>query len=55
MENTSLTYKEREEYACDICENVPDEDGCIEHGKGCFTQNEEGGGYSVVDFPARES
>lgn len=48
-----LTYGEREVYACDVCGNVPDEDGCIEHGKGCYTQSEDGGGFSCVDFEDR--
>ena len=46
----ALSYEEREDYACDVCGNVPDEDGCIEHGKGCYTQSEDGGGFSCVDF-----
>jgi hypothetical protein len=45
-----MTYEEREKYACDVCGNVPDENGVIEHGKGCYTQSEDGGGTSVVDF-----
>ncbi len=45
-----LTYEQRKDYACKVCGNVPDEDGCIEHGKGCYTQSEDGGGYSFVDF-----
>ena len=50
-----MDYEDLEEYACDVCGNIPDEEGCIEHGKGCFTQHEDGGGYSVVDLPAKES
>ena len=45
-----LSYKEREVYACDVCGNVPDEEGVIEHGKGCYTQSEDGGGLSFVEF-----
>lgn len=45
-----LTYEERSKYCCDVCGNVPDEDGVIEHGKGCYTQSEDGGGTSCVEF-----
>src|SRR3990167_11101486 len=50
----SLTYEERAKYACDVCGNVPDEDGVIEHGRGCYTQSEDGGGISVVEFDPSE-
>ncbi len=45
-----LTYEKRQDYACEVCSNVPDEDGCIAHGKGCYTQHKDGGGYSFVKF-----
>ena len=48
-----LTYAEREPYACDVCGNVPDCLGEISHGKGCYTQSEDGGGYSWVDLPVK--
>ena len=48
--NTRLSYEERQKYACDVCSNVPDEYGVIEHGRGCYTQSENGGGTSLVDF-----
>ena len=44
------TYEERAEYACDVCGNVPDNDGVIQHGKGCYTQSADGGGESFVEF-----
>jgi hypothetical protein len=50
-----LSYEERENYACKICGAVPDEDGDIEHGRGCFSQSIDGGGYSTVDFPPQRS
>ena len=50
MDSKVLSYEERREYACDVCGNVPDEAGFIEHGKGCYTQSEDGGGFSEVDF-----
>lgn len=34
---------------CKICGNTPDENGAIEHGRGCYTQSEDGGGTSFVD------
>lgn len=46
-----LPYEARKGYACDVCGNVPDEDGMIEHGRGCYTQSSEGGGFSFVDLP----
>lgn len=45
-----LSYEERKEYACSVCGSVPDKDGVIEHGKGCYTQDEDGGGLSVAEF-----
>ena len=35
--------------ACDVCGNMPDEDGNLEHGRGCYTQSEDGGGTSFVE------
>lgn len=49
-EKIVLSYDERKDFACDVCGNVPDEDGILEHGKGCYTQSEDGGGYSYVDL-----
>ena len=48
-----LSYEERRDYACEVCGNAPDEQGCIEHGKGCYTQSEDGGGDSWVELPIR--
>lgn len=47
---SNIDYDYREKYACDVCGNVPDDDGMIEHGRGCYTQNEDGGGTSFVEF-----
>lgn len=44
------SYEQRTRYACDVCGNVPDEYGVIEHGDGCYTQSEDGGGVSFVEF-----
>lgn len=38
----------RENNACKICGNWPDECGMISHGRGCYTQSEDGGGESFV-------
>ena len=48
------SYDERAKYACDVCGNVPDASGALEHGRGCYTQNEDGGGTSVVEFDPPE-
>lgn len=53
MTDIPLTYDEREAYGCDVCGNVPDESGRIEHGKGCYTQSEDGGGESWVELPTK--
>ena len=50
MKKHKLTYEQREPYACEVCSNVPDEYGMIEHGKGCYTESSDGGGFSFVEF-----
>ena len=49
-DTSKLSYEERSIYECKVCGNVPDEFGVIEHGKGCYTQGEDGGGCSFVEF-----
>ena len=44
------TQEQREKHACEVCGNVPDEDGFIEHGRGCYVVNEDGGGITLVEF-----
>lgn len=44
------SYEYRSQYACKVCGNVPDNDGRLEHGKGCYTQSEDGGRESYVEF-----
>lgn len=34
---------------CKVCHATPDEDGWINHGKGCYTQSEDGGGSEGAD------
>jgi hypothetical protein len=41
-------------HACKVCQSQPDEHGVIEHGKGCYTQNDEGGGTSYVELTEHE-
>lgn len=41
----------REENACDVCGNWPDNEGVIDHGRGCYTQSSDGGGTSYVEPP----
>lgn len=33
---------------CKICGNTPDEDGMLEHGRGCYKLNSDGGGTEYV-------
>jgi len=49
-EQSKLTYEQRGKYACDVCGNVPDGEGFIQHGRGCYVVNEDGGGITLVDF-----
>ncbi len=37
--------------ACDVCGNYPDHHGNLEHGRGCYTQSEDGGGTSYIEPP----
>jgi uncharacterized protein (TIGR02996 family) len=46
-----MSYEERSAYACAVCGNAPDEDGHIEHGRGCFVHSDDGGGSSWIDLP----
>jgi hypothetical protein len=39
-----------EDYACSVCGNSPDDEGIIEHGRGCYVVSENGGGISYVDI-----
>lgn len=43
-----MTYEERENYACKVCQNVPDEHGELEHGRGCYVVSEDGGGTEWI-------
>jgi hypothetical protein len=36
-------------FACKVCGNGPDRDGFREHGRGCYTQDEDGGGWDYVE------
>lgn len=49
-----MTYEERAKYACKVCGNVPDESGVIEHGRGCYVVDEDGGGTTFVEFDEEE-
>ncbi len=46
----SISYEERSKHACKVCGNIPDEDGVLEHGRGCYVESSDGGGQSFVDF-----
>lgn len=43
-----MTYEQRSQFACEVCGNVPDEIGELEHGRGCYVISEDGGGSSFV-------
>jgi hypothetical protein len=36
------------QHACKVCQAEPNSEGVIEHGKGCYVVNEDGGGTSTV-------
>ncbi len=36
------------DYSCKVCSNKPDADGWLEHGRGCYTQSEDGGGSEFI-------
>jgi uncharacterized protein (TIGR02996 family) len=38
----------REYFECEVCGASPNEEGEVEHGRGCFTQSEDGGGSEWV-------
>lgn len=40
----------REQHACEICAAIPDSDGCIAHGRGCYAVSADGGGESWVEL-----
>jgi hypothetical protein len=50
-----LPEERRQRYACKVCGNWPDEDGDLEHGKGCYTQSEDGGGSEFVEMEEDEA
>lgn len=35
---------------CKVCGNTPNDEGELEHGKGCYTQSEDGGGSEFADL-----
>ncbi len=39
----------RQQFACDVCGNWPNEEGELEHGDGCYTQDENGGGSEWIE------
>ena len=44
---SNITYFDGH-WECKVCSNRPDADGFIEHGKGCYTMSEDGGGCEFV-------
>jgi hypothetical protein len=45
--NETQPAKERD-FSCKVCGNKPNSDGELEHGKGCYTQDENGGGSEFI-------
>lgn len=39
----------RRRFACKVCGNWPDEEGVLEHGKGCYMLEEDGGGSELIE------
>jgi hypothetical protein len=48
-----ISYESRAMFACDVCGNVPNGEGVLEHGRGCFVASADGGGDSFVDWVVR--
>ena len=44
---TAQPAQERD-FSCKVCGNKPNSDGELEHGKGCYTQDENGGGSEFI-------
>jgi hypothetical protein len=47
------SIKEQPDFSCDSCGNIPDEEGWLAHGRGCYTQSEDGGGYEYIPHADR--
>jgi hypothetical protein len=39
----------RQSLACEVCGNWPNEEGELEHGRGCYTLSQDGGGFEYVE------
>jgi hypothetical protein len=48
---TNVPAEVRQNYACKVCSNYPDEEGVLDHGRGCYMIDENGGGSEYVDPP----
>lgn len=53
LADLELLDRARNSFACKVCGNIPDEEGWLEHGRGCYTQSEDGGGSEAVDLEER--
>ncbi len=45
----TMSYEQRQNYACKVCGNYPDKDGNLEHGRGCYVVDADGGGITFVE------
>jgi hypothetical protein len=48
---TNVPAEVRQNYACKVCSNYPDEEGVLDHGRGCYMLDENGGGSEYIDPP----
>jgi hypothetical protein len=48
---TNVPAEVRQNYACKVCGNYPDEEGVLDHGRGCYMLDENGGGSEYIDPP----
>jgi len=39
-------------HECKVCGNTPNEEGILQHGKGCYVVSEDGGGEEYFDAAA---
>ena len=50
-QEATYSWEAAEAYACKVCGNRPDEDGWLDHGRGCYALGPDGGGSELVDVP----
>lgn len=48
-----MNDNERQQFACKVCGNYPNDEGELQHGRGCYVLSEDGGGSEY--FPECDS